>query len=299
MLPVRLSHRLFVRAQNRALRPALACSLVLGLVLPAACGDEPERSDKGQDEDDASDRDGEGPDDQGSSDEPIDSPSVMRDAGNVRDAGFFPLDTGVRDSGLTPPVRADSGGPRPATDAGPTVVPPANVGDGGSVSGISLEELEQLRQVCVDEINRYRATLMLPAIKRASAAHETCSDQGAMKDGVSKKAHSSAGRGNPCFNTSMPMFPGFGSQNTCPDYPVGSRGAATIADALKGCLKQMWAEGEPPVGEAQCIADYRAGNTACFLAHGHYLNMKNASRGVSCGFFHSGNNKYWMNQDFL
>jgi hypothetical protein len=62
---------------------------------------------------------------------------------------------------------------------------------------------------------------------------------------------------------------------------------------------QMWAEGEPPQGEAECMEEYYAGNTACFLAHGHYLNMKGKSKGVSCGFYKMMNGRYWMNQDFF
>ena len=165
-----------------------------------------------------------------------------------------------------------------------------------SVSGIPDQELETLRQVCVDEINMYRATLSLPPMDRATNAQELCSDQGAKKDGDSGNAHSSAGRGNPC--ASGGSNPGFGSQNTCPGYPVGGFGSATIADALKGCLEQMWAEGEPPGGEEACIDAYFNGDTECFLAHGHYINMKGGSEGVSCGFYKMENGRYWMNQDF-
>jgi len=172
-------------------------------------------------------------------------------------------------------------------------------GGGESVSGIPDEELATLRQVCVDEINMYRATLSLPPMDRATPEQELCSDQGAKKDGDSGNAHSSAGRGNPCatgggFNP----FPGFGSQNTCPGYPVGGFGAATIAEALQGCLEQMWAEGEPPGGEEACIQAYFDGDTECFLAHGHYINMKGDSEGISCGFYKMENGRYWMNQDF-
>jgi hypothetical protein len=170
-------------------------------------------------------------------------------------------------------------------------------GGGMSVSGIPDAELETLRQVCVDEINMYRATLSLPPMDRASSQHELCSDQGAKKDGDSGNAHSSAGRGNPCASSGG-FNPRFGSQNTCPGYPVGGFGAATIADALKGCLEQMWDEGEPPGGEEACIDAYFNGDTECFLAHGHYINMKGSSEGVSCGFYKMENGRYWMNQDF-
>ena len=61
---------------------------------------------------------------------------------------------------------------------------------------------------------------------------------------------------------------GFGSQNTCPNWGVGGRtGNATLADAIKRCLAQMWAEGEPPIPVEQCKMDKAAGG--CFVTHGH------------------------------
>ncbi|HET8937885.1 MAG TPA: hypothetical protein VFN67_30785, partial [Polyangiales bacterium] len=66
--------------------------------------------------------------------------------------------------------------------------------------------------------------------------------------------------------------------------------------ALKGCLKQMWAEGEPPVSRQECQQDYQG----CFLKHGHYLNMSDPTlASVSCAFYKmSDGRSYWMNQDF-
>lgn len=177
----------------------------------------------------------------------------------------------------------------------------AGVGPSGSVSGIPDAELAELRQVCVDEINMYRATLSLPALERASSDRELCSDEGSKKDGDSGRAHSSAGGGNPCNTSgSWGAYPNFGSQNTCPGWSVGGRsGNATIADALKQCLRMMWDEGEPPGGEEACMQAYFDGDTACFLAHGHYLNMKSDSAAfASCGFYKMSDGAYWMNQDF-
>jgi hypothetical protein len=81
---------------------------------------------------------------------------------------------------------------------------------------------------------------------------------------------------------------------------VGARtGNATLADALKKCLAQMWAEGEPPGGVQACKDAYFKGDTACFLAHGHWINMSDATaKQVSCGFYDMGGSKFWMNQDF-
>jgi hypothetical protein len=221
-------------------------------------------------------------------------------------AGAGGAGTGAAGAGSQAPLptAGAAGSSQPPPQGGSDAMPTAGAaaagtgGDGMSVSGVPEAELEMLRQLCVDEINRYRATLSLPPVPRATPEHELCSDRGAQKDGDSGRAHSSAGRGNPC-STGPGSFPNFGSQNTCPRLQVGGFGAATLADALKRCLQQMWNEGEPPEGEEKCIADYRNMMPECFLAHGHYLNMKNATRGVSCGFYMFENNVYWGNQDFL
>jgi hypothetical protein len=138
------------------------------------------------------------------------------------------------------------------------------------------------RQACVDHINMYRATMMLAPLKRATPELEKCSDDGAKMDGDSGQAHGSAG-----------SCRGLGGQNTCPGYPV--RAGGTITTTLKGCLDQMWAEGEPPNGTQACIAD----RTGCFLMHGHWINMSMANYGtVACGFYKMTSGSYWMNQNF-
>ena len=69
--------------------------------------------------------------------------------------------------------------------------------------------------------------------------------------------------------------------------------ARLVVDAVKGCLKSMWAEGEPPGGRAACT-------DACYEAHGHYINMTDpAATSVSCSFYKMKDGKsWWMNQDF-
>lgn len=169
---------------------------------------------------------------------------------------------------LTPPsTEADQN-----TETVPTPEPPSN------------DTFNELRQVCVDYINEYRATLNLPALKRATPEQEICSDSGAKKDGDSRRAHSSAGS---C---------GLGAQNTCPGWDVGGwSGNATVEDALKSCLDMMWAEGPPPVPVRECMSDM----FGCFQKHGHYINMTSAqSSVVSCGFYQMQNGSWWMNQDF-
>jgi hypothetical protein len=145
-----------------------------------------------------------------------------------------------------------------------------------------------LRAACVTAINQYRAMLnpAPSALSRASASVELCSDSGAASDAASGVAHGSAGK-----------CPGMSAQDTCPGWsPDASSGAL---GAMNMCLAQMWAEGPPPEGRDACISKYFSGDTACFLAHGHYLNMSDpANHVVSCGFAVMSNGKLWMNQDF-
>ena len=176
-------------------------------------------------------------------------------------------------------------GGSPGTGGGPATG--GSPGTGGS-SGGPLGDLNALRNACLQTINQYRSMLN-PApspLVRASASVETCSDSGAASDAATGVAHGSAGN-----------CPGMGSQNTCPGWPVNQ--SSGVIGAMNSCLAQMWAEGEPPEGRTACINKYFAGDTACFEAHGHYLNMSDpANRLVSCGFAVMTNGRIWMNQDF-
>jgi hypothetical protein len=150
-----------------------------------------------------------------------------------------------------------------------------------------------LRDVCVAEINMYRAMLtgVMPLV-RASAAQEMCSDQGAQVDGDSMIGHGFFSTAGSCIQKV-----GLSAQDTCPGYPVGGfGGAATVADALKACLKGMWGEGEPPQGRAACMSD-----SSCFQKYGHYLNMSNPkATAASCAFYKMKDGmSWWMNQDFV
>lgn len=151
------------------------------------------------------------------------------------------------------------------------------------------EDIDALRQLCVDYINMYRATLGLMPMRRASPEQEECSDRGAQMDGDSGRAHGSAAAG-------LCRSVGLGGENTCPGWRVGGfSGNATLADALTNCLDAMWDEGEPPVSRQECQADYQG----CFLKHGHYLNMSDPNnRVVACSFYKMASGAYWMNQDF-
>lgn len=261
---------------------------VLSLCLLAACGDDAESEEPGSGSPakDASVRVRDAGKDARAS--AVDDPEEEEEeddeetAKPSKDAGrASAVDAGApKDAGAQAPKDAGTSAP-PAGDAGP------------SVSGIAAADLDMLRTVCVDEINMYRATLSLAPLTRPAAQYELCSDEGAKSDGDSKVPHGWAKAGYKC---STPVR-GYSGQNTCPGWPAAN--ATAIASSLKKCLQQMWAEGEPPEGEAKCNSDYRAGKTECFLAHGHYLNMKNMFKSVSCGFYDMGKSTYWMNQDFL
>lgn len=181
--------------------------------------------------------------------------------------------------------------PEPAPMQPEPVMPPPPIDTAGTGAMDGMDdgmgetgELESLRQLCVDTINDFRATLGLAPLVRASAEQESCSDDGAQSDsGPPARPHASAG-----------SCPGLGAQNTCPNWTVGFRNP-TVEDALVGCLTAMWNEGEPAQGVQACIAD-RAG---CFQDHGHWINMSSAtSTKVACGFYESSPGTWWMNQDF-
>lgn len=114
-------------------------------------------------------------------------------------------------------------------------------------------------QLCVDEINRYRATLGLRALERASD-REGCADGQIRDDAQSGNWH---GRFGAC---------GESAQNECNSSPTAQ------GDFIKGCLRGMWNEG--PGG-------------------GHYENMKSASATtVWCGFYTEPSGGVWSVQDF-
>jgi hypothetical protein len=190
----------------------------------------------------------------------------------------------VKDASVTPDAdvpRADAS----ARDAAAPAVHDAGGGDAGT------DDFEALRRTCLDTINMYRASKNLGPMMRPSAASESCSDDGAEFDSLANKAHGSAAKGAiPCRTAAV-------AQNACPNWGVSQ--GKTVADALKQCLMQMWNEGEPAEGIDACTQAYFKGDTACFLAHGHYINMVSSNKYVSCGFYlNASKNQWWMNQDF-
>jgi hypothetical protein len=236
----------------------------------------------------------------------------MAAAGSPAAASGAPQPEALPVGGRAAPSTSGAAGMRAPTGAGGLAgraaagapdMAAAGSGIGGAVGaagGGSSTDLEQWRQLCVDEINMYRATLpSLKPFKRGNAMQEACSDRGAQSDGDSMQAHGfarmdSAANLVTCRN--KPTRGLLGGENTCPGWPVGGKGGgsyASVVDAVKSCLKSMWAEGEPPGGRAACT-------DACYEAHGHYINMTDpGASSVSCSFYKMNDGKsWWMNQDF-
>lgn len=118
------------------------------------------------------------------------------------------------------------------------------------------------QEICVAEINKWRATENLPPLQRWSSA-ETCSDGEAKSDAETGTAHGAFGR---CTEN---------AQNECPGWP------GKPEQMIAGCLKMMW---EEKFGSGE---------------KGHYLNMKSTSFSkVACGFHVTSGGKVWAVQNF-
>ena len=118
------------------------------------------------------------------------------------------------------------------------------------------------QEICVAEINKWRATENLPPLQRWSSA-ETCSDGEAKSDSETGTAHGAFGRRTENAQTECPGWPGKPEQ------------------MIAGCLKMMW---EEKFGSGE---------------KGHYLNMKSTSFSkVACGFHVTAAGKVWAVQNF-
>lgn len=129
----------------------------------------------------------------------------------------------------------------------------------GGTSGTAPQGAAGVAQLCVDEINKYRAKMGLPAYARWTEI-EACSDGQSQSDGQTGRAHGS--------------FPKCGemAQNECPGWD------GPADKMLPGCLKMMWDEG--PGG-------------------GHYENMRSQKyTKVACGVHTLPNGKVWSVQNF-
>ena len=148
-------------------------------------------------------------------------------------------------------------GPTGGSDGGGEAV------DTGTVASRSL-----LETTCVEEINRYRASVQLAGLE-AWADSAMCFSRQAALDIKGGKGHANFGL---CKES---------AQNTCPGWSASETVESQVS-VLRNCLRSMWNEGPG--------SDYSK--------HGHYTNMTNSGyRKVGCGFaFASGS--LWINMDF-
>ena len=191
---------------------------------------------------------GGGQDDSGSDDSgPITTDSGAHDSGSH--------DSGAHDSGAQDAGTQDAGHDSGVVDSGAhdSGVHDTGVVDTGSDAAIALQQL------CVNEVNRYRATNGKPALARWTA-EETCADGQSKSDSASGTAHGAFGQCNE-----------FG-QCECPGW------GGPLETMIIGCLKAMWDEG--PGG-------------------GHYDIMNSDSyTKVACGFYTMTSGKIWAVQDY-
>jgi len=164
-------------------------------------------------------------------------------------------------------VSADAAStPPPRQDAAPEARTPVTDADAGAARG-DASAAEADLQFCVDENNRYRATLGVPPLTR-SAKLEQFAQVGARLDYEARTAHQhfTASKGVPGAQRS--------AENEIPGFSGWSlRQQKTVHAVIAAGLASMWAEG--PGG-------------------GHYENMKNAAlHNVGCGVFIAAN----VNQD--
>lgn len=118
--------------------------------------------------------------------------------------------------------------------------------------------------LCVDLINKHRASIMLPPYQRWEDA-EVCSSEQAKSDADSEIPHGAFAQ---C---------GESAQNECPGWP------GKPEEIISGCLQMMWDEGP---GED-------------FSQHGHFINMSSEEyTKVACGFFETDDGQVWAIQNF-
>jgi hypothetical protein len=132
-----------------------------------------------------------------------------------------------------------------------TNAPGASSGASGSTNdGTSPGNVgpRDFAQICVDEINRFRATKGLPALARWTEG-ESCADEQSAADGRTGRAHGAFGR---CRES---------AQNECPGWN------GSPETMIKGCLQMMWDEG-PGGGHHDTMASRRYTMVACGQAPG-------------------------------
>ena len=123
------------------------------------------------------------------------------------------------------------------------------------------------KQLCLDTINAYRATLGLKAVVR-SASLEAFADQGARYDSERDQAHAH-------FSAFSKGAIPSDAENAIPGWPLKSY--KTVAKIVGEGAKMMWAEG--PGG-------------------GHYENIKGSHTAVGCGIYVNPAGGVWIIHDF-
>ncbi len=166
------------------------------------------------------------------------------------------------------PASDDAGNPtadaQQSADAGVADTKASPKADSATEPDTSAPRDTGAEQLCVDTINKYRATLNLPALQRWSA-NESCAASQGLADSKSGVPHSAFGK---C---------GEWAQNECPGWPGPGETMIT------GCLQMMWNEGP---GQD-------------FSKHGHYINMSSSQYTmVACGFATAADGSIWGVQDF-
>lgn len=151
-----------------------------------------------------------------------------------------------------------------ATSSGAGGTSGASTGAAGSTSATTGGGGPDAAQICVDDINAFRATLNLPPYARWTP-EETCAADEAAKDAAANKAHSAFGQ---CGESAQDECPGWQGP---PESMIGN------------CLKMMWDEGP---------GDFNQG-------HGHFINMSSKQyTKVACGFHLLPDGHVWATQDF-
>jgi hypothetical protein len=172
-------------------------------------------------------------------------------------------------------------------DAGPDDL------DAGVSEDAGPDPHAELRDVCIKAVNDQRASSSLPPLARASVTQERCADEGAETDSAMNTLHYAAQhRSERCKRV------GLGPENTCPMWRYGTGAEhASAADALVACIQRMWAQGAPPIAEAECLKDLEPGG--CFAKHGEWINLASTrTKYLACGIAMSGDDMIWINQDF-
>lgn len=167
-------------------------------------------------------------------------------------------------------------------------------------SEMTMCEVGQLQQVCLEEINRFRRGApfsdgrsrhhgSLGTLSPPSQEFGKCMNEKALSD-LYHAEHNGKGCGH--FSMSLDCglaVGGLGRENSC--CPRNCRTYADCKEKLLFCLQQMWDEG-------QIVLD--TGNLEWSMATGHYWNMINtANTKAACGFGFDSNGKMLATQNFF